>query len=99
MESFNLAVVDLRNAEVTGLVDNSATATFRMDVTGFLLGDVSNLANGMVRLRNRNLDNGRTLDFTGTLHCDASSGTFFSTVQCGQTCTGLDGSGNLQCAP
>lgn len=99
VETFNLGAVDLRNAEVTGLVDVSATSTFRMDTIGFLVGDISNLAAGNVRIRNRNLDNGRTVSFEGLLFCDANSGAFFSSVQCGQTCTGLDATGNLTCTP
>lgn len=99
VEAFNLGLVDLRNAEVTGLVDVSVTATFRMDVIGSLLGDVSNLKAGNVQIRNRDLDNGRTVSFTGLLYCDERSGTFFSSVECGETCTGLGPGGSLSCGP
>ena len=92
-----MGLVDLRNAEVTGLIDVSTTSTFRMDEIGVIVGDISNLARGNVRIKNLNLDNGRNVSFEGLLDCDADSSTFFSEVQCGQTCTGLGGEGNLMC--
>ena len=94
-----VAMLALLALLLTGLIDTSASSLFRVDDKGILVGDISNLAGGNVRIRNRNLDNGRTVSFTGLLYCDAESSTYFSDVECGETCTGLDGSLDLICAP
>ena len=99
IESWEGGLVNLRHAEVTGLIDTSASSLLRVDTKVILVGDISNLLGGNVRIMNRNLDNGRTVSFTGFLLCDSDSSTYFSSVACGETCTGLDGNGNLICAP
>ncbi len=40
-----------------------------------------------------------SVSYTGTLSCLDQSQVYFSSMQCGQTCSGLDGSGNVICAP
>ncbi len=90
--AFNSGVIDLRNANVCGEVDVSINSSFPIDdAGGNVIGNVSDFQGSWVAIRDRGLDSGRDVKFTGTLDCGAFSGTFgipAQTVQCGQTCAG-----------
>lgn len=100
IEAFNQGVVDLRNADLNGEIRPSVQSTFRVDGDAVIQGDIFNQLDSMVRIVNRFPSFGdRSVSFTGTLNCLDQSQVFFSSVDCGQTCTGLDAGGNLICAP
>ena len=90
--AFNSGVIDLRNANVCGEVDVSINSSFRIDdAGGNVIGNVSDFQGSWVAIRDRGLDMGRGVTFTGTLQCGGFSGTFGNpaqTVRCGQTCSG-----------
>ncbi len=91
IEAFNGGLVDLRNADVTGQINVTAVSSFRVDGETHIVGDIEATANAVVRIRNRNVQFGgdRQVTFDGTLNCSSGSQTYFSSVQCGQTCTGI----------
>ena len=88
IEVFNGGNVDLRNAEVNGLIDVSALSSLRVDGDAELQGNIRNRVNSIVRIRDRSFLGDRGVDFTGTLFCFDNSRAYFSDVQCGQTCSG-----------
>jgi parallel beta-helix repeat protein len=90
IETFNSGLVDLRNANVCGKIDSIVNSSFRIDdAGGELIGNVNASSGSHVRIKDHSiLGDGRLTTFDGTLTCDSTSGTFFSTVQCGQTCSG-----------
>ena len=51
-------------------------------------GNISNRFGSIVRLRDRSSLGDRVVTYTGTLSCTDTAQTFFSNVQCGQTCSG-----------
>ena len=90
VETFNSGLVDLRNANVCGIIESTVNSSFRIDdAGGEVIGNVFASNGSYVRIKDRsNLGNGRLTTFDGTLTCSGFSGTFFSDVQCGQTCAG-----------
>ncbi len=88
IEIFNGGLVDLRNAEVNGEMEVVGLSSFRVDADAEIQGNILNNANSVVRLKDRSFLGDREVTFDGTLTCDASSVSYFSNVQCGQTCTG-----------
>ncbi len=90
--AFNNGVIDLRNANVCGEVEVGVNSSFRIDdAGGNVIGNVSDFQGSWVAIRDRGLDSGRDVTFTGTLDCGGFSGTFGNpaqTVQCGDTCAG-----------
>ncbi len=90
--AFNNGLVDLRHADVCGEIDIEVNSSFRIDDGGGdVIGTVHNFSGSRVAIRDRGLDSGRDVTFTGTLTCGGFSGTFGNpsqTVQCGQTCSG-----------
>ena len=89
---FTNGMIDLRNANVCGEIEIGVNSSFRIDdAGGDVIGNVSNFQGSWVAIRDRGLDSGRDVTFTGTLNCGGFSGTFGNpaqTVQCGQTCAG-----------
>ncbi len=81
------AIADLRNANITGLIDVFVLSTFNVHNSS-IDGDIDASGNSAVQV-------GHHVDFNGTLNCDDNSFSY-GHAQCGQTCTGLDG-GELQC--
>ena len=90
IEVFNNGLVDLRNADVCGEIESVVNSTFRIDdAGGTVIGNVLAAGGSFVRIRDRsNLGDGRLTTFNGTLACFNFSGTFSSSVNCGQTCNG-----------
>ena len=88
IEIFNGGSVDLRNADVNGEMEVVGLSSFRVDADADIQGNILNNANSVVRLKDRSFLGDREVTFDGTLTCDASSVSYFSNVQCGQTCTG-----------
>jgi len=88
VDVFNGGLVDLRNAELSGEVDSEWQSSFRVGGDAKVQGIVHNFASSIVRIRDRSHFGGRLVTFKGTLQCDATSQTFSSSVQCGQTCNG-----------
>ena len=88
IEIFNGGLVDLRNADVNGEIEVVASSSFRVDADADIRGDILNNVNSVVRLRDRSFLGDREVTFDGTLTCDASSLSYFSSVQCGHTCSG-----------
>lgn len=97
---FNDGLVDLRNADTCGEIESLADSSFRMDDGGgAIIGNVLNRYGSLVRISDRSrLGDGRSTTFDGTLTCVDTSQTFFSTVQCGQTCDGTSPL-SLSCDP
>lgn len=88
IEVFNGGNIDLRNAEINGQVTIEAGSHFRFQ-TGAINGNVFATIGSLVRIENRPTTNPPLLtEFFGTLTCENQSQTFFSAVQCGQTCSG-----------
>ena len=88
IEVFNGGLVDLRNADVNGEIEASALSSFRIDGDGAIQGNILAQFGSVVRIRDRSLLGDRVVTFTGTLTCNDTSQTFFSNVQCGDTCSG-----------
>ncbi len=88
--TFNSGLVDLRNANVCGTIDSTVNSSFRLDdAGGEIIGNVFASNGSHVRIRDRSgFGDGRLTTFDGTLTCSGFSGTFGSSVQCGQTCSG-----------
>ena len=93
LEVFNGGLVDLRNSEVNGEIEVTATSSLRFEADGKIQGNILNTINSIIRIRNRNAQFGgdRQVTFTGTLTCDGSSLSYFGSVACGQTCSGIIG--------
>ncbi len=93
---FNGGLVDLRNSEVNGEIEVTATSSLRFDADGKIQGNILNTINSIIRIRNREKFLGdRQVTFDGTLICDGSSQAYFSSVQCGETCSGIIGGDTL----
>lgn len=89
LEVFNGGNADLRNADVTGLMEVLGASNLRIGTRATVNGNIDARHNSVVRLESRpGLIPPQTTDFHGSLFCDASVQTFFSRVQCGQTCAG-----------
>lgn len=104
VETFNSGLVDLRNANVCGIIESAVNSSFRVDdAGGEIIGNVFASNGSYVRISDRsNLGNGRLTTFDGTLTCSGGSGTFGGNVSCGQTCSGgisATGPGGDTCAP
>ena len=92
IEVFNGGLVDLRNADVNGLIEVTALSSFRVDGDADIQGNIDAIISSVVRIRNREEALGdRQVTCDGTLSCDASSQSYFSRVNCNQTCTGIIG--------
>lgn len=89
LEVFNGGNVDLRNADVTGLSEVSGASNLRIGTRATVNGNIDARHNSVVRIESRpGLIPPQTTEFHGGLFCSAGALTFFSRVQCGQTCTG-----------
>lgn len=88
IEVFNGGNLDLRNAEVNGEINVSGLSSLRVEADAEIQGNIRNRFNSIVRIRDRSNLGDRGVDFTGTLTCFDNSLTYFSSVQCGQTCSG-----------
>ena len=103
IEAFNAGLVDLRNADVTGQINVTGVSSFRAGGETHIVGNIEATANAVVRIRNRKAQFGgdRQVTFDGTLSCSSGSVSYFSSVQCGQTCTGIIGGDAVPntCAP
>ena len=75
-------------ASILGTVQLTADSSFRVDGDAEIVGNIVNLFDSLVRLRDRSALGDRGVSFSGTLTCDDSSQTYFSSVQCNQTCFG-----------
>ncbi len=102
IEVFNGGVVDLRNADVNGEIESTALSSFRVDGDAAIQGNIRARFGSVVRIRDRSFLGDRVVTYTGTLTCNDTPQTFFSSVQCGQTCAGGitdDGPGGDTCVP
>jgi parallel beta-helix repeat protein len=88
IEVFNGGLVDLRNADVNGEIESIALSSFRVGGDAVVQGNILNRFGSVVRIRDRSSLGDRSVTYTGTLICNDTSQTFFSSVQCGQTCSG-----------
>jgi parallel beta-helix repeat protein len=88
--TFNIGHAEFRNADICGEIEVGTNSTFRIDdAGGELIGNVTAGNSSFVRIRDRSgFGDGRLTTFDGTLSCFGFSGTFGSSVQCGQTCGG-----------
>ena len=91
IEVFNGGLVDLRNADVNGEIESTVLSSFRVDSDAAVQGNILAQFGSMARLRNREgqFPGERQVTYTGTLTCLDTSQAFFSSVQCGETCTGI----------
>ncbi len=102
IEVFNGGVVDLRNADVNGEIESTALSSFRVDGDAAIQGNIRARFGSVVRIRDRSFLGDCVVTYTGTLTCNDTSQTFFSNVQCGQTCAGgitASGPGGDTCLP
>ncbi len=100
MEIFNGGLVDIRNADVNGEIEVTALSSFKVGADAAIQGNIVVTIGSIVRLRDRSFLNDRVVTFTGRLTCDATSQDWFSSVQCGQTCSGdIVGDGNTCVGP
>ena len=88
MEIFNGGLVDIRNADVNGEIEVTALSSFKVGADAAIQGNIVVTIGSIVRLRDRSFLGDRVVTFTGTLTCDATSQDWFSSVECGQTCSG-----------
>ena len=88
VEIFDDGLVDIRNVSLCGTIQLTADSSFRVDGEAEIVGNINNLFDSLVRLRDRSALGDRGVTFRGTLICDASSQTYFSSVECDQTCSG-----------
>ena len=88
LEVFNGGLMDIRNADVNGEIEVTALSSFRVEAEAAIQGNISARFGSVVRIRDRRFLGDRKVDFTGTLSCTDTSQSYFSSVQCGQTCSG-----------
>ncbi len=90
VEVFNNGHAEFRNADICGFIEISVSSSTRIDdAGGEIIGNVTASGSSFVRIRDRSgFGDGRLTTFDGTLTCTGGSQTFFSSVQCGQMCSG-----------
>ena len=88
IEVFNGGLVALRNAEVNGEIEAHALSSFTVDDDAAVQGNIANRSGSVVTLSDASFLGDRSVTYTGKLVCSGGSQTFFSKVQCGQTCAG-----------
>ncbi len=88
VELFNGGLADLRNVRVGGQILAIAGSSIRVDTTGEVKGNILAQFNSIVRIRSRQPSDPRIVTYEGTLTCQYGSRDWFSSVQCGQTCSG-----------
>ncbi len=88
IEIFNGGLVQLNNADVNGEIEAAGLSSFRVGDDVALQGNIHNEVGSIVRIKDRSTIGDRLVTYTGTLDCSGGAQTFFSNVQCGQTCSG-----------